>query len=113
MGTHPSRCTGEQRPGANVSWDDGQHFLVPLNQQCPALLLLVPTEAPWEDAWRAGTQAARYEARRDTMAWDSANSNGEINWVSAFPGLDHGVGQPLASGLPHACPHVLLGDRGP
>jgi hypothetical protein len=33
--------------------------------------------------------------------------------IEAKNGLDHGVGQPLAVGLPHACPHVLLGDRGP
>jgi hypothetical protein len=45
--------------------------------------------------------------------WNVKNLRDLINLVSAFPGLDHGVGQPLASGLPHACPHVLLGDRGP
>ena len=82
MGTNPSQFTGEQRPVENVSWDDCQQFLVTFNQQFPELPLNLPTEAQWEYACRAGTQAARYEARIDAIAWYGANSNNETHEVS-------------------------------
>jgi formylglycine-generating enzyme required for sulfatase activity len=81
MGTNPSTFKGEQRPVESVSWDDCQQFLVTFNQQLPELSLVLPTEAQWEYACRAGTQAARYEARIDAIAWYGANINDETHEV--------------------------------
>ncbi len=52
---NPSRFPGPRRPVERVSWDDCQAFLGKFNAALPGLGLVLPTEAEWEYACRAGT----------------------------------------------------------
>ena len=57
MGQNPSQFKGdEQRPVDSVSWDDVQGFLGKLQTQLPGCEAMLPTEARWEYACRAGTE---------------------------------------------------------
>ncbi|MCB1803368.1 MAG: SUMF1/EgtB/PvdO family nonheme iron enzyme, partial [Gammaproteobacteria bacterium] len=60
MGNNPSRFQGPTRPVENVSWHDAQDFLARINARIPGLDLMLPSEAQWEHACRAGTETAIY-----------------------------------------------------
>ncbi len=91
MGTNPSRFQGEKRPVESVSWEDCQEFLAAFNRKLPELDLVLPTEAQWEYACRAGTVTPRYQEDVDAIARYSENSDGETH--------DVGLKQPNAWGL--------------
>ncbi len=99
MGNNPSQFKGPRNPVENVSWDDCQAFLGKLNAKTAgkAGKFVLPTEAQWEYACRAGS-TTRYcfgddETRLGEYAWYGAN------WGA--PQATHPVGEkkPNAWGL--------------
>ncbi len=80
MQSNPSHFTGENRPVEKVSWYDVQRFICRLNQMDAQRTYLLPTEAEWEYACRAGNEARfpwgddlEYTLLSD-YAWYSNNS---------------------------------------
>jgi formylglycine-generating enzyme required for sulfatase activity len=99
MGANPSNFKGPKHPVELVSWDNCQEFLKRLNALGKAKgQFLLPTEAEWEWACRAGTRTrfcfGDAEARLGEYAWYDANS-----WSTTHP---VGEKQPNAWGL-HDC----------
>ena len=95
-GESPSEFKGDDRPVEQVSWEDITAFIEKLNATRPGLELCLPTEAQWEYACRAGSEASRY-GDLDAVAWYDDNSGGQTQPV--------GEKQPNAWGL-----HDMLGN---
>ena len=85
MGDNPSHFPGPKQPVEQVSWDDAQRFLERINDLVPGLDLVLPTEAQWEYACRAGTTTANYgggEKDLADIAWFSDNSDRQTHPVA-------------------------------
>ncbi|MCB1734164.1 MAG: formylglycine-generating enzyme family protein [Gammaproteobacteria bacterium] len=87
MGEARSRFRGDQRPVEQVTWEQANAFLERINERIPGLDLVLPTEAQWERACRAGSNGPLYRVlpseavSADELAWCSANSGRETHDV--------------------------------
>ena len=75
LGETPSRFEGDARPVEQVSWQDVvERFLPALNRLIPGLEAVLPSEAQWEYACRAGTQTPFWFG--DAITTDQVNYDG-------------------------------------
>ena len=72
MGNNPSEFRGDDLPVENVSWYDSQDFC--MKTQKKGLPIILPTEAQWEYACRAGTTTAYHWG--NTIDRSKANFDG-------------------------------------
>lgn len=87
-GENPSRFKSADRPVAEVSWNEVQDFLARINTRIPGLDLVLPTEAQWEHACRAGTDTAIYTGPIDITDDNNAPALDPIAWYSGNSSVD-------------------------
>jgi formylglycine-generating enzyme required for sulfatase activity len=95
MGDNPSEFQSPDRPVEQVSWRDVQAFLGRINDRLPGLELVLPTEAQWEYACRAGTDTALYSGPIELLGDANAPALDLIAWY----GGNSSVGFELDNGL--------------
>jgi len=113
MGRNPSRFMSPTRPVESVSFADVQTFLNRLNERVPGLNLVLPSEAQWEYACRAGTTEATYPGPLKIRGEHNAPVLDAIAWYRS----NSGVGFELRSGFDSSgwraklSPHERFGTR--
>ncbi|HOD96485.1 MAG TPA: bifunctional serine/threonine-protein kinase/formylglycine-generating enzyme family protein [Candidatus Hydrogenedentes bacterium] len=96
MGNNPSRFNNsEQNPVDSVTWNDCQLFIQKLNARVPGGGFRLPSEAEWEYATRAGSNAPFfYGSSSDKLkdyGWFSFNSAGSSQEVGKKTGNTWGL----------------------
>lgn len=100
MLSNPSRYIGDNLPVDSINWDNAQEFLKKLNakiQTGSGVIVVLPTEAQWEYACRAGEKGPFSGGASNEVAWHRYNSGS----ITRRSGNTHQVGtkKPNAWGL--------------
>ncbi|MFA7242950.1 MAG: formylglycine-generating enzyme family protein [Sulfuricellaceae bacterium] len=86
MGDNQSKFKGNDVPVESVSWDKiSESFLLALNALMPGLELVLPTEAQWEYACRAGAETPFWFG--DNMTPEQVNYDGNYPYRGGGKGL--------------------------
>ena len=109
----PSRFQSPTRPVEQVSWNDVQDFLKQLNGRIPELDLVLPSEAQWEYACRAGTETAIYTGDLKILGDNNAPALDPIAWYSGNSGVDFELpdGYDSSEWKEKQYPHTRAGTR--
>ncbi len=113
MGENPSTFRSPDRPVETVSWNDVQAFLRRSEALLPGLGLVLPTEAQWEHACRAGTATATWAGDLDILGERNAPGLDPIAWYGGNSGVDFELGKGVdSSGWPEKqYPHQRAGTH--
>ena len=112
-GNNPSRFQTPTRPVERVSWDDAQTFLSNINEQIPGLNLVLPSEAQWEYACRAGTETAIYTGELTILGKNNAPALDPIAWYGGNSGVDFDLadGKDSSGWVGKQYPHTRAGTH--
>ena len=113
MGENPSRFKSPTRPVEQVSWHDVQDFLTQINARLPGLDLVLPSEAQWEYACRAGTETAIYTGDLAILGVCNAPALDPIAWYGGNSGVDFDLkdGHDSSNWPGKQYPHTRAGTR--
>jgi len=113
MGNNLSRFQSPTRPVEQVSWDDAQTFLSNINEQIPGLNLVLPSEAQWEYACRAGTETAIYTGDLEILGERNASALDPIAWYGGNSGVDFDLadGEDSSGWVGKQYPHTRAGTH--
>ncbi|RWX47184.1 Formylglycine-generating enzyme, required for sulfatase activity, contains SUMF1/FGE domain [Candidatus Electrothrix marina] len=84
MQENPSNFKGDERPVEQIIWEDVQKFMDQLNTAIPGLELVLPSEAQWEYACRAGTTTPFFFGENITT--DQVNYDGNYPYAGGEKG---------------------------
>ncbi|PPC90342.1 MAG: Sulphatase-modifying factor protein [Methylobacter sp.] len=113
MPSNPSRFKSPNRPVEQISWDDTQIFLQRINDLVPGLNLVLPNEAQWEHACRAGTHTALYSGAIEILGDCNAPALDPIAWYAGNSGVEYDLseGEDSSAWPEMQYPNPLSGTR--
>nr|VFJ98629.1 MAG: Formylglycine-generating enzyme, required for sulfatase activity, contains SUMF1/FGE domain [Candidatus Kentron sp. LFY] len=87
MGNNPSRFPSPARPVESINWQEANEFMERINKRIPGLDLVLPSEAQWEYACRAGTEAATYAGPMEILGSNNTEILDSIAWYGGNSGV--------------------------